>query len=172
MLFDVWCTRMTPLLLQKALNMHLNLQALFITEIDTGKFLNKDMTFDQAISRRLKSEFAVGSHQRVFKYLHLQGAHVEITTDEFLNVSSDTDIYRQLRGSLTIVEDLLALLKEYGLYDSATIVVTGDHSETYTSEVMTLVKRPFQSFDSIQKDSTPHVLSDVHGFLLGDESEK
>ena len=163
---DAWCIRMTPFFFQMLLDITPKMRKLFVSEFDTGAFLNKDLTFDQAISLRLNHEFAVGAYPRMFKYLHLQGAHDDIMTDEQLELTGDADIYRQLRGSLTIVEDLLRLLREHGLYDAATIVVTGDHSEAYEPEIMTLVKRPKQSFDSMQSDLTPHVVSELPEIML------
>ena len=162
---DVWLRRMTPYFLQRLLHFKWDIRTMFVTETDTGRFLNHKMKYDQAINNRLLREFSVGDHKNVFKYLHLQGSHVDLATDEHLEECHDTDKYRQLRGSLIIVENLLRLLKEHNLYETATIVITGDHSEYYTPEVVTLVKPPYQANPEMQWDSTPHTLMEIPALI-------
>lgn len=63
-----------------------------------------------------------------FKFIHLNGAHVPFTYDEEMGQpDGGTDMVRQTRGTFTILSEYLDDLKELGLYDDATIIVTADH---------------------------------------------
>ncbi|MBR4666848.1 MAG: sulfatase-like hydrolase/transferase, partial [Lentisphaeria bacterium] len=121
--------------------------------------------FDRVFFRRLNQEFKVGRYARGLKYYHLQGAHEAIRTDEKLAMNAHTLKYRQLRGSLKNVEVLLQKLKKAGLYDRATIIVTGDHSERYTPEIAAFIKRPGESHDHLVFNSIPCQVSDLCGTI-------
>ena len=122
--------------------------------------------FDVVFLRRLKGEFRVGARERVFKYLHIQGAHDPVRTDEHLAFNRETSKLRQLRGSLKIVEMLLEKLRIAGLYDDATIVVIGDHSEFYTQENIAFVKRGRERSETLRFNSVPCKVSDIAGTVL------
>lgn len=62
-----------------------------------------------------------------FRFIHLMGPHAPYTLDESGFEAGATDIDAQARGSLKIVEDYIQQLKDLGVYDSSTIIVTADH---------------------------------------------
>lgn len=122
-----------------------------------------DELWDPAFYRRLDHEFRIGNYPCGFKFYHLLGAHEPIRTDENLQPVRETLKYRQLRGSLKIVELLLAKLKRSGLYEQSAIVIVGDHSESYTPEVAALIKRPGDHRDKLMFNSIPCQVSDLAG---------
>ena len=119
--------------------------------------------YDQIFYRKLHREFRVGKHDKVFKYLHLRGSHVPVTTDENLELRPGVERYRQLRGSLKIAELLLKRLKAAGLYERAMIVITGDHTEQYRPETITFVKRPGETHREIVFNSAPCRVDEIAG---------
>lgn len=163
---DIWLSNITPLILQPLLGRpYLSLTDRFVApgeEVLGHLFQNHDVNNYQ----RLLVEAKVGEHDNVFKYLHLQGAHVPVATDENLQATYDTTTLRQLRGSLRIVEAILDRLHLYGLYDKSLIVVTGDHSELYTPEVVTLIKRPDDISAQIRFNAVPCQLIDIAPTVL------
>ena len=163
---DIWLSNITPLILQPLLGRpYLALTDRFVApgeEVLGHLFQNHDVNNYQ----RLLVEAKVGEHDKVFKYLHLQGAHVPVATDENLQATYDTTNLRQLRGSLRIVEAILDRLHLYGLYDKSLIVVTGDHSELYTPEVVTLIKRPGDTSAQIRFNAVPCQLIDIAPTVL------
>ena len=165
MMFKVWCQRMMPYFMHSLCNFKWDMGNMFVNEVNTGHIRNKHLKYDQAMNQRLVREFIVGRDEKVFKYFHLQGAHVDLTTNENLENCEDTDKYRQLRGSLIFIENLFRLLKENNLYDNATIVVTGDHTEEYRPENATLVKAPGMVKDKLDWDDTPYVVADMPGII-------
>ena len=122
--------------------------------------------FDQVFYRRLQNECRIGETPAVFKYLHLQGAHDGVCLDENLEWVHDGIKYRQLRGSLRNVESLIQRLKELDLYDNATILLVGDHSECYEIQNIAFVKRRHEHRNELAFNSIPCQVSDIAGTVL------
>ena len=123
----------------------------------------EDGSHDRRFYRALGKEFRVGSRADVFKYLHLLGAHIPLSCDENLAPCPGVERYRQLRGSFRNAELLLARLKEAGLYDRATIVITGDHTEEYTPETIAFIKRPGERHKELVINSVPCRIEELAG---------
>ncbi|MBP5181591.1 MAG: hypothetical protein J6331_01045, partial [Lentisphaeria bacterium] len=138
----------------------------FVTPCDRGEAPFSDIPYDITFHRVLSRDFSVGDREKVFKYLHVNGAHDPVRTDENLDYDSASGKVRQLRGSLKIVELLFGKLKEAGLYDRATIVVLGDHTEFYTPEVLAFIKRRGESHPFLRYNSVPCRVSDIAGTVL------
>ncbi|MBQ9742223.1 MAG: hypothetical protein IJV88_00920 [Ruminococcus sp.] len=67
-----------------------------------------------------------------FTYYHLQGCHAPFSFDENCMPADhdDLDIGKAARGTLTNINEYLRQMKELGIYDSSTIIVTTDHGYT------------------------------------------
>ena len=85
--------------------------------------------YDRLVERRLGADD--GSANGAFRFIHLMGDHAPYTLDEKAQRVSmeDTDKYRQGAGAFTIVSEYLRQLKELGVYDQSTIVITADHGD-------------------------------------------
>jgi hypothetical protein len=63
-----------------------------------------------------------------FRFIHLTGAHFPYTMDaEGERVDGETTYDQQLLGAFKIVSTYLDDLKELGVYDNTTVIVTADH---------------------------------------------
>ena len=122
--------------------------------------------FDRNFYRSLSEKFSVGTTSKVFKYLHIHGAHDPVHTDEELCENSDGSRLDQLRGSFKIVDMLLTKLKQHDLYNDSTIIITGDHTETYSQETICFIKRRKVTRNAMAVNSTPHLISDIAGTIL------
>ena len=93
---------------------------------------------DPAYFEKLKTEKLSVSAEadKTFRFIHLLGAHYPFFMDENGNRVSenDSDQLRQSEGTLKIVAEYLRQLKELGLYDQSTIIVTADHGYWYLTE--------------------------------------
>jgi len=125
---------------------------------------------DCVFYQQLNEQARIGEFSKGFKYLHLQGAHAFVQTNENLEISRNTNVVRQLRGSLKNLELLITKMKELGIYDQAMIVVTGDHSERYTPEIVSLIKRPGETHEQMQFNSLPGKISDLAGTVLAEKN--
>lgn len=71
-----------------------------------------------------------------FRFIHLTGPHYPYVLDEDASYVGDgnSSLVQQARGSLAIVAEFLEQMKELGVYDSSTIIVTADHGNWYLTE--------------------------------------
>ena len=74
-------------------------------------------------------------YSRAFRFYHLFGTHPGADWNENLEGAEDAEYAiwdldfraRALRGSFRMIEDYIGCMKEKGIYDRATIIVTADH---------------------------------------------
>lgn len=109
---------------------------------------------------------SAGGSDKAFHFIHLMGAHYPFTLDASGHHSEEeTDKATQARGSLSIVSDYLKQLKELGLYDQATIIVTSDHGDfTITEDSLTQPTSPLfmvKPSESAEEALKPLVVSDA-----------
>lgn len=65
--------------------------------------------------------------QKVFKFIHIEGAHIPFNLDENVNgIEGGTYVQKQ-KATLTILNQYMQKLKESGVYDNSTILIMGDH---------------------------------------------
>lgn len=107
---------------------------------------------DPDIYNSFKSEgIRTQSSTNTFTFLHMRGCHYPFYMDENCNAVDENSVnsVQQTRGCFKFISEYIAQMKELGIYDNATIIITGDHamldSDTaeYTNENLTalMVKR-------------------------------
>jgi hypothetical protein len=73
----------------------------------------------------------VFADQKMFKFMHLQGAHRPYILDEnferVARLGTKSSGHQQALGSLRMIKNLLELMKEAGVYDQSLIVIMSDH---------------------------------------------
>lgn len=80
-----------------------------------------------------------------FRFIHLLGAHYPYSIDEHANdLGTDNSTKgQQAQGSMRIVAEYLRQLKELGVYDQSTIIITADHGKWFlTPEPLTTTSTP------------------------------
>ena len=82
------------------------------------------------------------SSEGTFTFLHLRGCHSPLTIDEncqrtyYENTSYPrSDTVKQTTGMFKFITEYLQQLKDKGLYDDATIIITGDHAALKSDKV-------------------------------------
>jgi hypothetical protein len=138
---------------------------------------------DAKFYRELSAERLVVSDEYsggLFKYIHLNGSHPPFTIDRFGNkAGGETSSSEQTRGAFRMVFEYIDQLKELGLYDGATIVITGDHGYTandgYTGDwhplrepqLTSLFYKPAGSFGvPMRTSSEPTTVDSLRSTLL------
>lgn len=169
-LIDYWALRMMPFFIKPLLSDSWYLITdRFVTPQEDGRVIGgSSEPHDKEFFHQLSLDSQVGAYDKVFKYLHLQGAHQPLVIDDMLQAVPDASPIQQLRGSLSNVELLIRKLQQLGLYDKSLLVVTGDHTERYDSEVVTLIKRPWERHEVMPVNSISCRLSDLAGTVLGE----
>ena len=75
----------------------------------------------------LKDGITLDDGNNSYIYIHLTGCHAPYTMDGNCEPSDDSSAETQLRGCMKMIYSYLDDMKELGVYDDATIVITGDH---------------------------------------------
>ena len=98
-----------------------------------------------------------------FKFIHLMGAHAPYTLDENAQVvgEGESSLIKQCRGSLTIVSEYLQQMKELGVYDDSTIIITADHGYWQFYEDMTGPTCPLLLVKPAGADNVAYTVSNV-----------
>ena len=90
---------------------------------------------DNAFAADLHGALTVtDSYDKAFRFYHLYGPHIGADWDENLvprAADAEEDYPAVLRGSFRNIEDYIQQLKDLGLYDSATVIVTADHGTNF-----------------------------------------
>ena len=74
-----------------------------------------------------------GDAEKTFTFIHLSGTHVPLPYDQNFNPIGEghperNDKMSAMKQSFKIINRYLDMLKELGVYDNATIIITGDHA--------------------------------------------
>lgn len=125
---------------------------------DTPYTMNDFRYNDILTSKGLKVEDSGSAGD--FRMIHLNGSHEPYVMDENGQPAASGESTRDAQsiGALGIVEEYINQLKDQGLYEDATIIVTADHGDWYVSKdpiteptsPMMLVK-PAQSKEDSEK---------------------
>ncbi len=132
-------------------------------ELEKRPYMVDDGRFGQGLREQRVS---LNDEAKSFRFIHMLGPHKPYSLDEEGHPSpTPTTREQQARGSLALVADYLRQMKELGLYDDATIVVTADHGNWQLApegiieptSVIMLVKPP----ESAAEAAEPVRFSDV-----------
>lgn len=103
---------------------------------------------------------------------HIDGTHTPYTTSSECEGTSEGTLLSTQEGIVFEITEYMNQLKELGLYDSATIIITADHSSwTYENkaddpQIVYFVKRPMQQQDSYVSNSAPISHDDFRATIL------
>ena len=139
----------------------------FVAQNKETDILSSDF-HDRVFYNSLRSKFRVGEDKKSFKYLHLHGAHTPVCVNENLQEDSFPLRVKQLRGSFKAIELLLKKLKESGLWKNSTIIITGDHSEVYSSDTVCFVKMRNSDTGQLCVNSNKSSVSDICGTIVNE----
>lgn len=108
------------------------------------------------------------SINKKFTLSHLYGIHSPIANDENCARVSENSVSRHQRtkGVLKAVRDYLENLKEAGIYDEATIIVTADHGEYGATDSIFFEKKPYEMHDNYVVDDSEITHHDFQKIIL------
>lgn len=89
---------------------------------------------DQIAYERYKTEEIEVIDDKVFHYIHLEGAHNPQRYDINLNIVENGTHEGNMDACITLIETFLNKLKEKNLYDNSVIVILSDHGYNKTAE--------------------------------------
>lgn len=105
-------------------------------DVNSTPYVMDDVEFYDSLSSDKLSVVSEKDKKGAFKFIHLAGPHFPITMNEKAQRVSEgqTSMIKQAEGSLLIVSEYLEQMKQLGIYDKATIVITADHGRWYLAD--------------------------------------
>lgn len=147
------------------------------TEDINGVFNDRYILNDKRFYEILKKDrLKIGESEKQFIFYHLNGSHGPYLLDENMNkVSQGTDEIQQTKGCMKIVFEYLEQMKELGIYDNATIIITADHGNLLgtdlTNDTLTpafMMKMPGDN-GSFSFSDVPVINSDFWATIFQDD---
>lgn len=109
--------------------------------------------------------------ENTFRFYHMRGPHAPFYLSgdiKYEPTGREVTLSSQGRGSLKIVYEYLEQMKELGIYDDATIIITADHGQGYildsdktsgkpdrTSRPIFIVKKPNEHGEAMKVSNAP-----------------
>lgn len=82
---------------------------------------------DDDVYELIKSESIEKTDDKIFKYIHIDGAHPPFRFDENVDKKDNATYESSIEASITITKAYLDKLKENDVYDNSVIIVLSDH---------------------------------------------
>ena len=104
----------------------------------------------------------------MFQWYHMAGAHFPyfVDWDGYLCAEEDTDRVTALHGYLEMVGHFFEYLKEAGVYDDATIIISADHGYFECFQTVGMIKYPGDTRDAMLVSHAPVAQEDVMPTIL------
>ena len=109
---------------------------------------------------RLKAD----DESNYYIFQHLSGAH-NYNIDENCQLKEESTLEETAKGCMVLVEEYFNQLKELGVYDDATIIVTSDHGGPRDSQVVFFMKNANETHDEMLVSSAPISLSELQATI-------
>lgn len=112
-------------------------------------------------SRLVEQGLSVDDESNYFIIQHLSGTHETITTADCQYDYENATYATTVKGIFVMLEEYLNQLKELGVYDNSTIIITADHGSESRSSVVFFIKEPHEQHDSMQQTNAPISLHEI-----------
>ncbi|MBQ8189478.1 MAG: hypothetical protein IJZ44_06835 [Lachnospiraceae bacterium] len=132
---------------------------------DVGVVDDNAMFYDMLTKNGLSVDQNVNN---AFIVQHLFGLHLPYTMDENGMYAEEVSAEQTAKGLTVIVNEYLAQLKELGVYDDATIIITADHGAWvgFDTQPIFMIKHAKETHDEMQVNSAPISLDDFQATIL------
>lgn len=106
-------------------------------EGDTPKYSmdnsNDVRMYDTLVNEGLTTQ----SEKNTFTFLHLRGCHTPLAMDENCSLADESTLtqLQQTKGCFKLLGEYIKQMKDLGIYDNATIIITGDHGALGNDDV-------------------------------------
>ena len=114
------------------------------TDIAKGVSIEDNYSIDDlAFYNRISNSLNINDYDKVgaIRIYHLGGVHMPYTMTADVEFEEDTDRVSQGIATVKIVSEYLEQMKELGVYDTATIIITADHGQNYFNDLNMMKER-------------------------------
>ncbi len=127
-----------------------------IVEVKENKINHENYDFYKGLTEK---RLTADSKSNYYIVQHIMGPHL-YTTDEAGNYKENSTLEETTKGCMVIVNEYLNQLKDLGVYDDATIIITADHGGPYDSQVIFYMKEPQEKHDVSPVNTAPVSFAD------------
>lgn len=108
------------------------------------------------------------SEQNALTIQHLAGIHQPYTLNADADIVEEASVEETTRGLMVIVDDYLQKLRDLGVYDQATIIITADHGAWYGDDTQPIffIKGSNETHEELQVNTAPVSLDDFQATIL------
>ena len=107
------------------------------------------------------------TEKKYIQMIHLRGAHAPYNVDENGNPKEDASREENIAGYLLMVKTYIQMMKDQGVYDDATIIITADHGDKDANmQVVYFIKEAGETHEEMAVNSAPISHDDFAGTLL------
>lgn len=152
--------RMFPYILKPYLYTDVSEYSEIIVSKSNGVSHENHRYYNHLLEDRLKTDDT--SNYYIFQ--HLSGTHVYDTTEDG-QYADKTSMEETAKGCMVIVGEYLNQLKELGVYDNATIIITSDHGGPRDSQVIFFMKYPHETHDEMPVSNAPIGLTEFQATI-------
>lgn len=100
-------------------------------ECDSEVFEDNDAYFRQILD---DGGLTVSGSDKNFKFIYMHGSHTPYTIGSDGHASDSSNLVTQTIGAFSTVREYLDYLKQLGVYDNSTIIITGDHGYAHSDD--------------------------------------
>lgn len=152
--------RMFPYALKPYLYTSVNEYSGIIIPKSYGVSHENYLYYNHLLEEGLKTD----NQSNYYIFQHLSGTHVYDTT-ETGQYSEKTSLEETAKGCMVIVGEYLSQLKELGVYDNATIIVTSDHGGPRDSQVIFFMKNAYETHEKMAISNAPIGLTEFQATI-------
>lgn len=137
-----------------------------VTYEDGVAAVQDNSTFNQLLNE--KSISIDDKMDKAFIVQHLFGTHKPYTTDQDGNYIDEAMINQTVAGCVNIFKNYINRLKELGLYESSTIILTADHGSWHghDEQPILLIKKANEQHEEMASTSAPVSFDDFQATIL------
>lgn len=107
------------------------------------------------------------TEKKYIQMIHLRGAHAPYTVDANGNAKDNASRDENIAGYLKMIKTYIQEMKDLGLYDDATIIITADHGDKEANmQVVYFIKEAGETHDKMAENAAPISHDDFPGTLL------
>lgn len=122
------------------------------------------------------SDFTFREADKGYSFIHISGCHLPNIYDENFNPVSEDDKWNSvfaIKQSFKIINEYISEMKRMGVYEDATIIITGDHAsigsdskDPYYAHMTALLAKPSGVYEGSFESSAQISTENIHATIM------
>ena len=147
--------RYAPKYLKTAFNMGMNEYADIVSYPDNTVATSNPNFYNGLV----KNGLTIDENSNYYQFIHLNGTH-EFINDENCQYADNVSRDQTIEGIFLLLKEYLSQLKEAGVYDNSTIIITTDHGVERNMQPIFFIKERGEHHESMGQNGAPISLNE------------